>query len=143
MFPKNFWAWDRAWVLVLVAIWSSISFQFFPKSFSASRNLRCSVRDHLPFLTRDWGVFTFDWYGLRKFTDEFTVDALELFIALTSPWVSPKSYSTDFLLGSIVGDVWTEWAFWPFLMFSVGGSVSIEGFGRSFEFVRASFRVRS
>ena len=36
-------------MLVLVATCSSTFFQFFPYIFSASRNLTCSITDHLPF----------------------------------------------------------------------------------------------
>lgn len=46
---KNFWAWDLAYVLVLVATCSSTFFQFFPWIFNASKNLTCSTRVHLPF----------------------------------------------------------------------------------------------
>ena len=36
-------------MLVLVATYSSTFFQFLPKFFSASKNLTCSIIDHLPF----------------------------------------------------------------------------------------------
>ena len=47
-FSKNFWAWDRAWVLVLVSIYSWTSFQLFPYLIIASINFLCSSRPQRP-----------------------------------------------------------------------------------------------
>ena len=59
---KNFYAWDRACVLVRVCTYSSTFFQFLPQYLRASKNQTCSSWDQRPFFYGSYlATFFSDW----------------------------------------------------------------------------------